>query len=116
MEVRVMRVCVVVAAAVFLVLSAGAAAGERSAVDGVSAPAGVALGANGVLWFTNSGNATIGRLTNDGLLDRFTAPGMRQPWGIARGADRAVWFTDRVANGVGRVTTDGRVTFSTARR
>ena len=77
---------------------------------GISFPYGIAAGPDGALWFTNSGNNTIGRITTTGLVTNYTAPGIDIPWGITLGPDGALWFTNLGNNTIGRITTAGLVT------
>ena len=76
-------------------------------------PQGITAGPDGALWFTDSGNDTIGRMTTHGQF-KFYHTGVEVSVGITTGPDGALWFT--VAQGpsnplVGRITTGGTVTF-----
>ncbi|MHB8463364.1 MAG: virginiamycin B lyase family protein [Acidimicrobiales bacterium] len=77
--------------------------------SGASHPVGIAAGADGALWFTNSGNNTIGRITTSGTVTSYSGTGIHEPGGIALGADGALWFTNSV-DSIGRITTSGTVT------
>ena len=91
-------------------------------------PAGILLGPDGKLWFTEltqSANA-VGKLDPNGAMGppesavvTFPVPtdGVN-PWAVALGSDGNVWFTENVIDGkVGRITPAGAITeFSTGRR
>ena len=64
---------------------------------------------DGAVWFTNYGDNTVGRITEDGDLSFFRGKGINLPIGIALGPDKAVWFTNRGSNAIGRLTPDGRL-------
>jgi streptogramin lyase len=96
----------------------------RGCVD----PAGIVLGPDGNLWFTEltqSANA-IGKLDPNGPQDppatavtSYSVPTADvNPWSITLGRDGNIWFTENVIDGkVGRITPAGVVTeFSTHRR
>src|SRR5690349_12549835 len=48
----------------------------------ISGPYEVVTGSDGAMWFTNSANASIGRITTSGAVSNFTAPGVTSPYGI----------------------------------
>jgi virginiamycin B lyase len=81
-----------------------------------SAPGGIAIGADGNLWFTEeaSGTNNIGRITTAGTITEFpVSVANTRPWGIAAGPDGNVWFTsegDGVPSEVGRITPSGTMT------
>ena len=63
------------------------------------------LGPDGALWFTNSGNDSIGRITTDGSTkSAFFDPSINQPHGIVSGPDGALWFTNGGNDSIGRIT------------
>jgi virginiamycin B lyase len=75
----------------------------------------IARGADGNMWFTDTGTVAVGRITPDGQITEFplpNAPGAVQPGirGIALGPDEALWFVDALNRSIGRITTDGIVT------
>jgi streptogramin lyase len=60
------------------------------------------------LWFANSTNNSIGRITTAGAVTNFADPTMKAPYGITPGSDGALWFTNDAS--IGRITTGGAVT------
>src|SRR5688572_10343347 len=79
----------------------------------VSQPAGIALGPDGALWFTEENGHKIGRITTAGVITEFPTPTpVSGPTEIAAGPDGALWFTEFAANPpkIGRVTTAGAFT------
>ncbi len=77
---------------------------------GISDPAEIATGSDGALWFTNSGNNSIGRITTTGTVTNYTGTGISTPNGVTPGPDGALWFTNIGNNSIGRITTTGTVT------
>ena len=71
-------------------------------------PQGIAVGPDGALWFTDSGNDVIGRMTTRGDFTMQVSPGDEVSDGITAGPDGALWFT--TYNHIGRITTGGSVT------
>ena len=67
------------------------------------------MGPDGALWFTNSGNDSIGRITTSGVVTNYTNSGIAAPSAITTGPDGALWFTDFDA--IGRITTSGVFSF-----
>lgn len=55
---------------------------------------GITAGSDGALWFTNSSNNSIGRITTTGSVSNYTGTGIDEPLGITAGADGALWFTN----------------------
>ena len=77
---------------------------------GISDPLGIAAGPDGNLWFTSTGNASIGRVTPAGVIANFTGTDIQYPAGIAAGPDGNMWFTNNGDSpSVGRITTAGVV-------
>ena len=82
---------------------------------------GITTGPDGALWFTNYGQASVGRMTTSGKTTIYPA-GAFGPTSITTGPDGALWFTNvaaviccgdtLVATGgsIGRITTSGTVT------
>ena len=67
-------------------------------------PFAVIAGANGEVWFTDTGRSSIGVLdpaTGDVYL--WPIPGGVQPYDLAPDNDGNVWFTDREADAIGRL-------------
>ena len=75
-------------------------------------PTGITAGPDGALWFTDSGNAFIGRITKRGKYTLQVPAGMEVSDGIVAGPDKNLWFTTNESNPqIGRITTAGKVTF-----
>ncbi|HEX5951198.1 MAG TPA: PxKF domain-containing protein [Actinomycetota bacterium] len=93
---------------------AGAAAGditEWPTVPG-GTPTGIAVGADGALWFAERGADRVGRISTAGALNEIPLPqdGGGGPTGIALGPDAAMWFTERITDSIGRIDTNGAIT------
>ncbi len=77
-------------------------------------PNGVALGAEGDVWFAETvGPGAIGRITQAGEITEFTTglTGGSQPTGIARGQEGDLWFTEFANPGrIGKITPSGTIT------
>ena len=69
-----------------------------------SAPAGIAPGTDGNVWFAEQAGR-IGQVTPAGEVTEFDSRAARTPYGITAGADGNIWFVDRSANAIGRVAT-----------
>ena len=71
-----------------------------------SGPLGIAAGADGNLWFTESGKPAIGRITTDGHITEYFngLVSILNPWAITAGPDGNVWFTGNSPGVVGRIT------------
>ena len=67
-------------------------------------------GPDGALWFTNSGNNSIGRVTASRQVTNYTDISISRPQGITAGPDGALWFTNFGNNSIGKITTTGQVT------
>ncbi len=74
------------------------------------APAGVAPGDGGSVWFTDPKTSSVGRLQRDGTVTRYPLRSGAQPGAIARGADGDLWFVDPTGPSIGRITPGGTVT------
>ncbi len=72
---------------------------------GIGDPEGITAGPDGALWFTNSVNNSIGRISTAGVVTNYTDPGIDLPDGITAGPDGALWFTNSGNNSIGRITT-----------
>jgi streptogramin lyase len=73
-----------------------------------SDPSGISLGPDGNLWFTESFQPRIGRITPAGAITEFPlSPDIGGAEDIVAGRDGALWFVGRKR--VGRITTDGQV-------
>ncbi len=104
------QLCVLVAAFV----SAATAGGfftEYPIPTANSKPAGIAVDANGIIWFTQNAGNNIGQMTLDGLFTEFPIPTANsQPAGITAHPDGSIWFTETAGNNIGRRTLDGLFT------
>ena len=77
-------------------------------------PLDIVSGPDGALWFTETYDDSIGRLTTSGtltetLLCTGCGEGQVEPWDIAVGSDGALWFSEYEANAIGRMTTSGQI-------
>ncbi len=73
-------------------------------------PTDIAAGADGAMWFTESDDGKIGRITLGGSIAEYTVPSSgSSPYGIAAGPDGALWFTDQGTNSIGRISLGGTV-------
>ncbi|MFM9049569.1 MAG: hypothetical protein ACKOMX_05940 [Actinomycetota bacterium] len=76
----------------------------------------LASGSDGNMWFTNTANNSIGRITPAGSVTYFKVPTKSSTTlgsgllGITAGPDGNMWFTGFFANIVGKVTPEGKVT------
>src|SRR5262249_13764196 len=74
-------------------------------------PLGIATGPDHNLWFTETIDNQIGRLTPNGVLVEFLIlSDTVLPNSIAAGPDGNVWFTERAGDAIGRVTPSGAIT------
>ena len=79
----------------------------------LSNPAGITLGPDGNLWYTES-SATAGaidQITPSGAITQFSS-GLSSgaaPIGIASGSDGALWFTEPGSDQIGRIDTSGNI-------
>jgi virginiamycin B lyase len=75
-------------------------------------PAAIATGPDGQIWFTDTANAVIGRITTDGKYTlQMRVSGVSD--GITTGPDGNLWFTGSNASGpaIGRITRRGAVKY-----
>jgi virginiamycin B lyase len=88
---------------------------EYPTVTPDTSPAGLALGKDGNLWFSEKATSTavaqIARITPLGAVTEFPI-GLANsyPLDVTAGPDGNVWFADRGTNEIGRITTSGTVT------
>ncbi len=68
-----------------------------------AAPAGIVLGPDGNLWFTEFAADRIARMTRTGTVTEFTLPAGRGPLNITVGPDNNVWFTESDGDRIGRI-------------
>ena len=69
---------------------------------GTDQPFGITAGPDGALWFANSGNNTIGRITISGTVTSYKGTNIDGPYDITPGPDGALWFTNAFNNTIGR--------------
>jgi virginiamycin B lyase len=85
-------------------------AGIGSSIDD---PDAITIGPDGALWFTSTGNNTIGRITATRRAASYTGPGISLPSAITAGPEGALRFTNYGDEGgsssIGRITTNGTV-------
>lgn len=75
----------------------------------VARPHDITSGPDGALWYTDSPNDLIGRVSTTGdVTQYFLAPGY-QPYKITSGPDGALWFTGYSSKKIGRITTSGAI-------
>ncbi|HVO22496.1 MAG TPA: hypothetical protein VMW56_02590, partial [Candidatus Margulisiibacteriota bacterium] len=84
---------------------------EFSVPTAGSGVAGITVGPDDNLWFTEKTAGKIGQITPAGTVSEFAlSSGTAAPAGIAAGPDDNLWFTEQSANKVGRITTAGVIT------
>jgi len=70
----------------------------------------ITAGPDGNMWFTETEERRIGRITPTGQVSAFPVPRVAgPPSAITRGPDGSLWFT--VAFGIGRIMVGGNITF-----
>src|ERR1700737_3677161 len=76
-------------------------------------PSGITVAPDGSLWFAQTHNNKIGRITTDGVITQFSLPASScvvnvetsvacEPTGIAADTKGDIWFTEADANRIGR--------------
>ena len=64
---------------------------------------GLATGADGALWFTETNTNLLGRMTTTGAITTFNVPTPQSGLGrIIAGPSRTLWFIEAKANKIGR--------------
>lgn len=71
-------------------------------------PTSIVTGADGALWFTESGK--IGRITTTGALREYALPSGHSGANLAAGPDGALWFTEPASSRIGRIGLTGAIT------
>jgi virginiamycin B lyase len=68
-------------------------------------PAGIAVGNDGNLWFTESGSGKVARMSTTGAITEFPVPSgaLSGPAFIIRGADKNLWIGESVANKIAKL-------------
>jgi len=79
-----------------------------------SEPSGLALGADGKMWFTDTGDNQegedfVGSVNPSGVMMKVQLPAYSYPLGIALGADENMWFAN-TSGKIGRITSAGVLT------
>ena len=78
-----------------------------------SSPAGICVGPDGNVWFVESANNTIGRISPSGTVSEFVVSATLDGpnlYDIAAGPDGNLWFTESLAHKIGRITPLGVIT------
>ena len=92
----------------------------RFDVPGGSMATGIAQGPDGNVWFVDSAQDLIGRVTPSGTVTTFADPDVVSPREIVSGPDGNLWFTYQgsafppVSAGLGRITPSGTITTFTS--
>jgi virginiamycin B lyase len=109
--IRLVMVIGVLSATLFSIATSAQASNviQNYTDSSINAPGGITTGPDGALWFTNSGNSSIGRITTSGAITNFTDPTINKPTGMTTGPDGAMWFTNEGNYSIGRITTGGVV-------
>lgn len=75
---------------------------------------GITVGADGALWFAETGANQIGRISMDGIVTEYPIPtedALDDTQGfVGLGPDGAIWFNEDRVNKLGRITPDGTIT------
>lgn len=70
----------------------------------------IAVGAEGGLWFADTGAEAIGRSNLDGQVTEFPLSSDSGPSGLVAGPDGAIWFTESGTGRLGRIEEGGSIT------
>jgi virginiamycin B lyase len=74
-------------------------------------PLDIVTSDDGNLWFTDSTNSSIGRMTTAGAMTMYQLPTSgANPQAIVKGPDGNMWFTEMHAGQIGRITKSGVIT------
>src|SRR5579871_4729251 len=78
--------------------------------SGQSNPTGIAVGADGNLWITETGSNKSAKITTSGHITEYRIPTSdSQPDAITAGPDGNIWFTELSGNKIGQITVDGTI-------
>jgi streptogramin lyase len=77
---------------------------------GTGGPNHIAAGSDGNLWFTGHNEASIDRITPQGVLAEFFLTPNSSPEGITVGPNGRLWFTEPGWDRIGRITAAGSLT------
>jgi virginiamycin B lyase len=84
---------------------------EYTVPTGSSTALGNCAGPDGNVWFTESAQNKIAKLTPTGTFTEYTVPtGSSTPTGICAGPDGNLWFTEQAGNKIAKCTTGGSMT------
>ncbi len=84
---------------------------EEFAVTPGSGLAGITVGPDNNVWFTEQSSGKIGQITPAGTITEFDVPtAAGEPTGITAGPDSNLWFTEQAGNKIGRITPAGVIT------
>jgi streptogramin lyase len=72
-------------------------------------PAGITVGPDGYLWFTEEASDRIGKISVGGAVTEYPVP-FGEPREIVAGPDGNLWFTNHGSGKIGRITVSGAVT------
>ncbi|HEX5853552.1 MAG TPA: hypothetical protein VFY36_10715, partial [Solirubrobacteraceae bacterium] len=75
-----------------------------------SAPSGITLGPDGNVWFSDSGDGRVGKVTPSGGITEYPTGFGSWVTSVAKGADGNIWFTSAASFKVGKITPTGTVT------
>jgi streptogramin lyase len=76
--------------------------------QGINHPGQITAGPDGAMWFTNTEDDSIGRVTVSGAVTLHRSPDIVRPALIVAGPDGALWFINTGgSNRFGRITTSG---------
>src|SRR5437764_15177314 len=73
--------------------AAASVAGKTTIYPAIAKPKGVTAGPDGALWFANTKDNSVGRITTGGFAVNLTDPTISKPTGSASSPDGALWFT-----------------------
>jgi len=73
-----------------------------------SSPSGIAVSADGSVWFSEPAIDRIGRLAPRGGIADWPLPDSGFPYGVASGPDGAAWFTEFTGGRIGRASAGPR--------
>ena len=76
----------------------------------IANPQEIVTGSDGNLWFANTGNNSIGRVTPAGVVTAFADASLDGPTAITSGPDGNLWFTNSRGGSIGRITPAGVIT------
>ena len=103
-----LRFCFVLSSAVSTVLTQPYQITEMAIPTARSAPAGIVVGADGSIWFTELNANRLGRMTPGGVFTEYAIPASASgPEAITATPDGHVWFTEYYGRKIGRISESG---------